>query len=144
LLVSQLCARSGMSITEMETTLRSCRAPPLHIAATDEAHDQHQYHRACKGHDDLADNRVADYLELDVEEAREEAPQKCSQDSHDDVAEEAKPMTQRNAAGKETRNQPYEAPDQDRAPVQIDRVPVDRYSHVIHAPGANCRMSSHP
>src|ERR1700674_412907 len=84
LLVCHDCARSCTSITEIAN--RSCSAPSIRAPATDEAYDQHQYHRACKGHDDLADNRVADHHELDVQEAREEAPQKRYQDSHDEVS----------------------------------------------------------
>src|ERR1700674_211713 len=142
LLVSHDCARSCTTITEIEN--RSCGAPPIHTAATDHAHDQHQYHGTRKGHNDLADNRVADYHEIDVEEAREEAPQKRSQDSHDDVAEDAEPVTQRNAAGKETGHKPHQAPDQDRAPVQVDRVSVNGDRHIVQALVANCRMRSHP
>src|ERR1700694_782217 len=134
-------AGSCTSITEIKH--RSCSAPSICAAATDEAYDQHQYHRACKGHDDLADNRMADDHELDVEKAREEAPQKRSQDSHDDVAEEAEPVAKRNAAGQEAGHEPHQAPDQDRAPVQVDRVSVDGDRHLVQALGADCRMRSH-
>src|ERR1700674_2970484 len=80
LLVSQVCA-----------VIRgpSCRAAPLQVAPTHEAHDQQQDHGAGKGHDDLADDRVADDHKFDVKQAGQEASQKRSQDSHDDVAEEA-------------------------------------------------------
>src|ERR1700687_1628256 len=110
LLVSQDCEGSCTAITEADN--HSCCASPIRAAATDEAHDQHQYHGACKSHDDLADDRVADYHELNVEHASEEATQKRSQDSDDDVAEQAESVTQRNAAGKETRHKAYQAPNQ--------------------------------
>ena len=64
-------------------------------------------------------------------------------DANDDVAKDAEPVTQRNAAGKETGHKPYQAPDQDRAPVQVDRVSVDGNGHVVLTRGASCRMRSH-
>src|ERR1700675_1156153 len=87
LLVSHERPRDCIFITDMENLSRS--APPIRAAATDEAHDKHQYHRAGKSHDDLTDDRVADHHEVDMQETGEEAPQKRSQDAHDDVAKDA-------------------------------------------------------
>src|SRR5580704_952245 len=104
LLVSHDRARCPTSTTEIGDW--SCSAPPIRATAANEAHNQHQDHGARKRHDDLADNRVADDHELDVEEASEEAPEKRSQDANDDVAKDAEPVTQRNAAGRNPATSP--------------------------------------
>ena len=91
---------------------------PFPTATRDQAHDHQQDHRAGEGHHHLADDRVPDHQHVDVEDARDKPSQKCTQYPNDDVAEEPKPVTQRNAAGQETSHQSNQAPDQDGAPSQ--------------------------
>src|SRR5450759_303884 len=51
----------------MRGRLRSRRATPSRPASRENAYDQQQNYRAGKGHDHVADDRVAEYLHLDVE-----------------------------------------------------------------------------
>ena len=119
-------------------------AAPSRSTPRDKADDQQQNYRAGKGDDHLADDRVAGHLHLDVEKRGKEATKKGAEYAHDHVAEETEPMTERNTTGQEARHQPDDAPNQDRAPVEVDRGPVDGYDHFIEAPSAEQRMSSRP
>src|SRR5580704_6408227 len=55
-------------LMKMRLGLSSRRAAPSHSSAREDAHEQQQNYGACKSHDHLADNRVAEHLHLDVED----------------------------------------------------------------------------
>src|SRR5713226_4828524 len=117
--------RAVSAYTGLRSRLSLCPGAAPSPATGKQAHDQEQDHRARERHDHLADDRVADHLHVDVEDARQEAADERADDPDDDVAEQPQPVAQRDAAGEKARHQPDETPDQDCVQIEVDRGTVD-------------------
>src|SRR5229473_307310 len=122
--------RAVSAYTGLRSRLSLCPGAAPSPATGKQAHDQEQDYRARERHDHLADDRVADHLDVDVEDARQEAADERADDPDDDVPEQPQPVAQRDAAGEESRHQPDETPDQDRVQIEGDRGTVDAKDHV--------------